>query len=173
VVRSVTNPMRTPMVEKVIVHMGVGESGQHLVDAENILRTITGQEVVRCHAKKTLPAFGIKKNEPIGCKVTLRDQNAQGFLEIAFGIVEKTLNRYQFDSLGNVSFGVEEHTDFPGMRYDPNIGVFGMDVTVVLKRPGERINKRRIAKRKIPTSHRVTVDDAIAFLNESYGVEVV
>lgn len=167
------NPMRIPTVEKVIVHMGVGESGQHLVNAENILRSITGQEVVRCFAKRTLPAFSIKKNEPIGCKVTLRGQKAQEFLETSFGIVEKTLNRSQFDSLGNVSFGIEEHTDFPGMKYDPNIGVFGMDVTVVLKRPGERVCKRRIATRKIPTDHRVTVDDAIAFLNESYGVEVI
>jgi len=168
-----SNVMRTPVVEKVIVHMGVGESGQHLVDAEEILRTITGQEVVRCFAKRTLPAFSIKKSEPIGCKVTLRGQKAQQFLETALSIVDKTLVRSQFDSLGNVSFGIEEHTDFPGMRYDPNIGVFGMDITVVIKRPGERICKRRIATRKIPTNHRVTVEDAVAFLNESYGVEVM
>ena len=56
------------MVEKVIVHMGVGESGQHLVNAEEILKTITGQEVVRCFAKRTLPAFSIKKNEPMAAK---------------------------------------------------------------------------------------------------------
>ncbi|MDD3042071.1 MAG: 50S ribosomal protein L5 [Methanosarcinaceae archaeon] len=164
--------MRTPVVEKVIVHMGVGESGQHLVDAENILRKITGQEIVRCFAKRTLPAFSIKKNEPIGCKITLRGPKAQEFLETSFDIIERKVNRYQFDALGNVSFGIEEHTDFPGMRYDPKIGVFGMDVTVVIKRPGERVNKRRIAKHRIPTSHRLTVDDAVAFLNESYGVEV-
>jgi large subunit ribosomal protein L5 len=168
-----SNNMRIPVVEKVIVHMGVGESGQHLVNAEEILRTITGQGVVRSFAKKTLPAFGIKKNEPIGCKVTLRGQKAQKFLETALSIVDKTLAKSQFDSLGNVSFGIEEHTDFPGMRYDPNIGVFGMDVTVVIKRPGERVCKRRIATRKIPTDHRVTVEDAISFLNESYGVEVM
>jgi large subunit ribosomal protein L5 len=168
-----SNTMRTPVIDKVIVHMGVGESGQHLVNAEEILRTITGQAVVRCFAKRTLPAFAIKKKEPIGCKVTLRGQKAQEFLEIALGIVEKSLVKSQFDSLGNVSFGIEEHTDFPGMRYDPNIGVFGMDVTVVIKRPGERICKRRIATRQIPTNHRVTVEDAIAFLNESYGVEVI
>lgn len=168
-----SNIMRTPVVEKVIVHMGVGESGQHLVNAEEILRTITGQGVVRCFAKRTLPAFSIKKNEPIGCKVTLRGQKAQQFLETALDIVDKTLVRSQFDSLGNVSFGIEEHTDFPGMRYDPNIGVFGMDITVVIKRPGERICKRRIATRKIPTNHRVTVEDSVAFLNESYGVEVM
>jgi large subunit ribosomal protein L5 len=168
-----SNNMRIPVVEKVIVHMGVGESGQHLVNAEEILRTITGQGVVRSFAKKTLPAFGIKKNEPIGCKVTLRGQKAQKFLETALSIVDKTLTRSQFDSLGNVSFGIEEHTDFPNMRYDPNIGVFGMDVTVVIKRPGERIAKRRITTRKIPSGHRVTVEDAITFLNESYGLEVM
>lgn len=165
--------MRTPVVEKVIVHMGVGESGQHLVNAEEILRNITGQEIVRCFAKRTLPTFSIKKNEPIGCKVTLRGQRAKEFLETALNIIDKTLVRSQFDSLGNVSFGIEEHTDFPGMKYDPNIGVFGMDVTVVIKRPGERICKRRIAARKIPVNHKVTVEDAVAFLNESYGVEVM
>jgi len=168
-----SNAMRTPVVDKVIVHMGVGESGQHLMNAEEILRTITGQEIVRCFAKRTLPAFAIKKKEPIGCKVTLRGQKAQEFLQIALDIVEKAIVKSQFDSLGNVSFGIEEHTDFPGMRYDPNIGVFGMDVTVVIKRPGERICKRRIATRKIPTNHRVTVEDAIAFLSDSYGVEVI
>ncbi len=168
-----SNVMRTPVVEKVTVHMAVGESGQHLVNAEEILKTITGQEVVRCFAKRTLPAFSIKKGEPIGCKVTLRGQNAQKFLETAFNIHDNTLASSQFDSLGNVSFGIEEHTDFPGMRYDPNIGVFGMDVTVVIKRPGERVCKRRIAARKVPTNHKVTVEDAVAFLNENYGVEVM
>ena len=101
-----SNTMRTPVIDKVIVHMGVGESGQHLVNAEEILRTITGQAVVRCFAKRTLPAFAIKKKEPIGCKVTLRGQKAQEFLEIALGIVEKSLVKSQLDSLGNVSFGM-------------------------------------------------------------------
>jgi large subunit ribosomal protein L5 len=86
---------------------------------------------------------------------------------------EKSLSASQFDINGNVSFGIEEHTDFPGMKYDPNIGVFGMDVVVVLKRPGDRISKRRIAKRKVPSRHRMNKEDAIEFLKGSYGVEVV
>ncbi len=168
-----TNPMRTPVIEKVVVHMGVGESGQHLVDAENILAEITGQTVVRAFAKMTAPAFGIRKKEPIGCKVTLRGENAENFLNTSLDIVEKTLRNSQFDINGNVSFGIEEHTDFPGMKYDPNIGVFGMDVVVVLKRPGDRISKRRIEKRKVPAGHKMNKEDAIAFLKENYGVEVV
>ena len=168
-----TNPMRVPVIEKVIVHMGVGESGQHLVDAENILTEITGQTVVRAFAKMTAPAFGIRKKEPIGCKVTLRGENAENFLKTSLDIVENTLRSSQFDATGNVSFGIEEHTDFPGMKYDPNIGVFGMDVVVVLKRPGSRISKRRIGQRKVPNGHKMNKEDAIAFLAENYSVEVV
>ncbi|MBP1909316.1 large subunit ribosomal protein L5 [Methanolobus bombayensis] len=168
-----SNPMRTPVVEKVVVHMGVGESGQHLVDAEGILSEITGQSVVRTYSKRTLPAFGIKKNEPIGCKVTLRSDRAEEFLKTALNIVESKLRSSQFDKYGNVAFGIEEHTDFPGMKYDPNIGIFGMDVNVVVNRPGYRISKRRIVKRKIPTSHRITKEDTIAFFKDKYSVEVI
>ncbi len=167
-----SNPMRTPRVEKVIVHMGVGESGEHLVNAEGIMKGITGQAVVRTYSKKTLPAFSIKKGEPIGCKVTLRGGNAEKFLATALSIVEKRLSASQFDKNGNVAFGIEEHTDFPGMRYDPNIGVFGMDINVVVNRPGYRISKRRISERKIPSSHRITKDDTISFFKDKYFVEV-
>ncbi|MCC7575224.1 MAG: 50S ribosomal protein L5 [Methanomethylovorans sp.] len=164
--------MKAPRIEKVIVHMGVGESGEHLVNAEGIMKEITGQTVVRTYAKKTLPAFGIKKNEPIGCKVTLRGVGAEEFLKTALSIVDKKLSASQFDKNGNVAFGIEEHTDFPGMRYDPNIGVFGMDVNVVVNRPGYRISKRRISERRVPSAHRITKEDTISFFKENFFVEV-
>jgi len=167
------NPMREPRVDKVVVHMGVGESGQHLVDAEGILSTITGQEVVRCYSRRTLPSFGIKKHEPIGCKVTLRGKNAEDFLSTSIGIIEKKLSASQFDNDGNVAFGIEEHTDFPGMRYDPNIGIFGMDINVIVNRPGYRVKNRRSSKHKISSSHKMTRDDSISFFKEKYAVEVV
>jgi len=59
------------------------------------------------------------------------------------------------------------------MKYDPNIGIYGMDVTVSLIRPGYRINRRKIGKRKIPNIHKMTKQGAMAFINEYYGVEVV
>ncbi|AGB50181.1 ribosomal protein L5 [Methanomethylovorans hollandica DSM 15978] len=164
--------MKAPKIEKIIVHMGVGESGEHLVNAEGIMKEITGQTVVRTYAKKTLPAFGIKKSEPIGCKVTLRGIDAEKFLQTVLSIVDKKLSSSQFDKNGNVAFGIEEHTDFPGMRYDPNIGVFGMDINVVVNRPGYRISKRRISERRIPSAHRITKDDTISFFKEIFFVEV-
>ena len=68
--------MKDIYIDKVVVHMGVGESGERLVKAEDIMKQITGQKPVRTIAKRTQPAFGIRKGAPIGCKVTLRRENA-------------------------------------------------------------------------------------------------
>ena len=86
------NAMFTPRVEKVTVHMNVGESGKKLNNAEMIMEKITGQKPVRTVAKRTLPGFGIKKGESIGCKVTLRGDNADKFLKIALGIMENSID---------------------------------------------------------------------------------
>jgi large subunit ribosomal protein L5 len=161
-----------PRIDKVVVHVGVGESGQRLVNAETIMKTITKQQPVRSIAKKTLPTFGIKKNEPIGAKLTLRGKAAEDFLIIALKAAGNTLKKSQFDMQGNFSFGVEEHTDFPGMRYDPEIGIFGMDVSVALKRAGYRIAMRRVGQKKLPSRQRLNKDDTIEFVSKKFGIEI-
>ena len=164
--------MRDIHVDKVVVHMGVGESGEKLVKAENIMKTITKQTPIRSIAKMTQPAFSIRKGAPIGCKVTLRGKSARDFLETSLKIIDKILFESQLDKSGNFSFGIEEHTDFPGMSYDPQIGIYGMDVNVVLERRGIRITRRRMGQKKLPAKQRVSKQDAIAFLREKYQVEV-
>lgn len=167
------NVMLEPRVDKVTVHIGTGESGQRLVNAETILGAITNRVPVRSTAKKTLPGFGIKKDEPIGCKLTLRSEKAEEFLKVALEVAGGVLRKSQFDDTGNFSFGVEEHTDFPGMKYDPDIGIFGMDVSVALKRSGYRVARRRVARTKIASKHRITKDDAAEYVKNKYGVDIV
>ena len=162
--------MREPRIEKVVVHMGVGRGGEELQNAERILEEITGQEPVRTTAKRTEPEFGIREGDPIGAKVTLRAENAVDFLERAFDFA--SLSRRQFDETGNVSFGIEEHTDFPSQEYDPTIGIYGLDVTVNLVRPGSCVAKRDKVTRPIPSKHRLSAEDAIAFLEDRFDVEV-
>lgn len=162
--------MRTPAVEKVVVHMGVGTGGRELADAEDILSSLTGQQPIQTLAQSTIPEFGIRSGDPIGAKVTLRGEAAETFLADALPLTD--LSRSQFDETGNVSFGVAEHTDFPSQEYDPTIGIYGMDVTVNLVRPGYRVSKRRVASRSIPARHRLTPDDAIAYLEATFDVEV-
>jgi large subunit ribosomal protein L5 len=162
-----------PRIDKIVVHVGVGESGQRLVNAESIMKAITKQQPVRSIAKKTLPTFGIKKNEPIGAKLTLRGKAAEDFLVIALKAAGNTLKKSQFDMQGNFSFGIEEHTDFPGMRYDPEIGIFGMDVSVALKRAGYRIAMRRVAQKKLPRRQRLNKDDSVEFVSKKFGIEIL
>jgi large subunit ribosomal protein L5 len=162
--------MREPTIEKVVVHMGVGEGGRQLKNAEGILEDVTGQQSVRTVAKATLPDFGIRQGDPIGAKVTLRGADAREFLEMALPLAD--ISAKQFDETGNFSFGVDEHTEFPSQEYDPNIGIFGLDVTVNLVRPGYRVRKRDKRNRQIPSSHRLTPEDAISFLEANFDVEV-
>ncbi|TYT63563.1 50S ribosomal protein L5 [Natrialba swarupiae] len=162
--------MRKPRVEKVVVHMGVGQGGRELGKAEDIIEEVTDQQSVRTQAKHTEPDFGIRQGDPIGTKVTIRGEDAHEFLETALPIAE--LSSSQFDDTGNFSFGIAEHTDFPSQEYDPNVGIYGLDVTVNLVRPGYRIAKRDKATRSIPSSHRLTPEDAVAFLEANFDVTV-
>jgi len=164
--------MREVFVDKVVVHMGVGESGEKLSKAVDLMKQITGNSPVRSNAKKTNPAFGIRKGSPISCKVTLRGKKAGEFLDTALKIIERKVNPGQFDRSGNFSFGVEEHTDFPGMSYDPQIGIYGMDINVVLARRGIRVSRRHIEQHRLPQKQQVNPEDALSFLKERYSVEV-
>jgi large subunit ribosomal protein L5 len=166
------NPMQDLRITKIVVHMGVGESGEKLSKAEEVLSRITDQKPVKAMAKKTQPAFGTRKGSPIGCKVTLRGDAAESFFETSLGIVERKLPASHFDGRGTFSFGIEEHTDFPGMSYDPSIGIFGMDVNVVLEKRGARISRRKAGQRRLPQKQRVNREEAIRFLQEHYKVEV-
>jgi large subunit ribosomal protein L5 len=164
------NPMTKPTLDKVTVHISVGEGGQKLINAENIVKTLTGQATVRTSAKKTQPIFGIRKGQAIGCKTTLRRERASAFLRSSLETRQNFVHEFQFDDTGNVSFGIVDHTDFPGMTFDPQIGIFGMDVIVSLKKPGYRVARRRAAQRRVPIGHRVTREQAISFLQNNYNV---
>ena len=162
--------MREPQIEKVVVHMGVGEGGRELANAEEILEEIAGQEAVRTTATRAATQFGARTGDPVGAKVTLRGDAAHEFLETALSFTDLSVR--QFDDTGNFSFGVEEHTEFPSQEYDPQIGIYGLDVTVNLTRPGYRVAKRDKASRSIPSNHRLTPEDAATFVAETFDVDM-
>ena len=165
--------MRDVYVEKVVVNIGVGEAGERLVKAQKVLEMVTGQKSVQTISKTINRDLGIRKGMPLGCKVTLRGEAAEEFIERALPIREMRVPIYSFDKEGNMSFGITDYTDFDGMKYDPEIGIFGMDISVVLRRPGNRITKRALLKRRIPKDHRVDRDEAIQYMKDKFKVEVV
>ena len=167
------NPMRKPFVAKVTVNIGVGQSGERLEKAVKVLERITGQKPVKTRAKKTVREWGIRKKEPIACKVTLRGEKAVEFLKKALYVVDNKLPASCFDEYGNFSFGIKEHIDLPGVKYDPELGIFGMDVCVTLERPGFRVKRRKIKRSKIGHKHLLTKEEAIEFIKHEFGVTIV
>lgn len=165
--------MREPRIEKIVVNIGVGEAGERLAKAQKVIEMVTKQKSVQTISRTINRDLAIRKGMPLGCKVTLRGEGAQDFLRQALEIREFRIPVYSFDPEGNMSFGISDYTDFPGMKYDPEIGIFGMDVSVVLKRPGNRITQRNLLKRRVPRSSRLNKAEALQFLKDNYKVEVV
>ena len=167
------NAMRDIRIDKVVVNIGVGEAGERLVKAQKVLEMVTGHKSVQTTSRTINRDWGIRKGMPLGCKVTLRGDDATAFLKRALPIREMRVPVYSFDKEGNMSFGITDYTDFEGMKYDPEIGIYGMDINVVLRRGGNRITKRALLKRSIPKSHRVDRDEAIQYMKDNFNVQVV
>jgi large subunit ribosomal protein L5 len=166
------NPMRTIRLAKVTVHIGVGKSGEMLEKARKVLQDLTGQKPCTRQAKRTVKDFGIREGEPIACLTTLRGERGSAFLKRGLEVVSNSLNRSSFDENGNFAFGVKEHIEIPGTKYQPELGIFGMDIIGTLERPGFRVKRRRIRPSRVGRSHRVSREDAIKFVTEKFGVQV-
>jgi large subunit ribosomal protein L5 len=166
-------PMLKPMIEKVVVNLNVGKSGEPLEKASNVLQQLTDQMPVKKKAKKTIRDFGIRQGEPIAAVVTLRKQRAIDFLKKVLPVVDNKISSSSFDKQGNFAFGIKEHIEIAGVRYDPDVGIFGMDVCVTMARPGYRVKMRRRQKAQVGRKHVLTPEEAIVFVRQNLGVEIV
>jgi large subunit ribosomal protein L5 len=135
-----TNPMRVPRLEKIVVNTGVGEAirDAKLLDAVlEDLATITGQKAAVTRARKSIANFKLRAGMPIGAKVTLRGNRMWEFLDrlLATALPRirdfRGLNPDAFDGSGNFTLGVTEQLIFPEIDYDKVVKVRGMDITVV------------------------------------------
>ncbi|MEM4527959.1 MAG: 50S ribosomal protein L5 [Desulfurococcaceae archaeon] len=168
-----TNPMLKPKIAKVTVNISVGAETERLPKAIKVLEELTGQKPVPRKAKRTIKDFGIKKGDNIAAVVTLRGEKALEFLKKAFDAIGYRLKASSFDDFGNVSFGIKEHIHIPGMKYDPDIGIFGMDIAITIERPGYRVMRRKRCKSRIPRRHRVNRYEAMLILKQIFGIEIV
>lgn len=168
------NTMEEIAIDKVVLNIGVGQAGERLNKAARVLEMLTEHKPVFTTSKKTIRDFNIRKGLTIGTKVTLRGKGAEDFLQRAFYARENKINHYSFDKQGNAYFGIPDYTDFKGMKYDPDIGIFGMDVAIVLrKKGGYRVAKRRIGRKSLPSKLRIDREDSMKFLSEKFGVTII
>lgn len=168
------SPMTKPRIAKVTVNVCVGGFTERLEKAARVVEMLTGQKPSFRKARRTIKEFGIRKGENIAVVVTLRGRKALEFLNKVFDALDRRIKASSFDEYGNVSVGIKEHIMIPGVRYDPEVGIFGMDIAITLERPGFRIMRRhRCRKKSIPKRHRVSKEEAIVFFEKELGVKVI
>jgi len=160
--------MRQIRIEKLVVNCCVGESGDRLTRAARVLQELTDQEPVFSAARLTVRTFSIRRNEKIACHVTVKGDKAEEILHKGLQVKEFELPDKCFSSNGNFGFGIQEHIDL-GLKYDPTVGIYGMDFYIVLSRPGLRVSKRKRCRGRIGNKQLVTKDDAKKWFVTKFG----
>ncbi len=168
-----THPMQKPYVDKVVVNIGVGKAGEELQKAVKVLSTMTNQTPVVIKAKKNVKEWGVRSGQSIATKVTLRGAKAEDFIKKSLFVFDNRILRKAFDNYGNVSWGIDEHIKVPGVKYDPEIGIFGFNVSVKLVRPGFRVKYRKKLRRKLGPNHYISRQEAMLYFTEELKVEIV
>lgn len=166
------NKMREIVIDKLILNIGVGASGDRMTKAIKVLKDLTSQEPVTTRAKYTIRSFSIRRNEEIGTHVTIRGKKAEDLLKLGLKVKDNELRGKNFSDTGNFGFGIQEHIDL-GMKYDPSTGIYGMDFYVVLKRNGLRVTKRKRANSRLGNFQRVSKKDAQKWFVEKLGGTVL
>ncbi|MES1911904.1 MAG: 60S ribosomal protein L11 [Cercozoa sp. M6MM] len=164
-----SNPMRDICIEKLVLNMSVGDDDNRLNRAMKVLRELTDQEPVCSKARFTIRSFGIRRNAKISTHVTVRGEKAEKIVQLGLRVHDRVLPPGAFSSTGNFGFGIKEHIDLD-LKYDPAIGIFGMDFYVVLGRKGFRVSRRKHKRGRVGVQHKLTKDDAMKWVSQKFKV---
>ena len=163
--------MRKIRIAKVTLNIGAGKDTSKLEKGVLLLKSITGIEPVKTITSKRIPSWGLRPGLPIGCKLTLRKEKAVEVLKRLLEAKDNILKESQFDINGNLAFGIHEYIDIPGVEYDPDIGMMGLEVCVTFERPGFRIKMRKLKKTKIKKNHNISKEEVIDMMKKELNIK--
>ena len=154
-----SNKLSDIRVAKLCININPGAVGDQVTRASRVIEQLTHQKAMLARSHRTIPKFGIRRNDKIAAYVTVRGQRAYEILNRALQVHDFEISSRCFSAEGNFGFGIKEHIDL-GLKYDRDIGIHGMDLYVVLERPGNRIARRKHCQSRIGPNQRVTREEA-------------
>jgi len=163
------NIMRTIRIDKVV--LSTGGIGDNLEKGFKLLKILTGRVPAKKRSKKRIPTLGVRPGLEIGAVVTIR-KDIDVVLKRMLVAVSNKLRKKQIAD-NHFSFGVHEYIEIPGVEYQRDIGIIGLDVTVVFKRAGRRVGLRKIKRGKYSKRQIISKKEIIKFMEDKFGTEFV
>jgi len=162
------NAMRKIRMEKVVLNVsGIAEK---LEKGFKLLSFITKRKPAKMKSNKRIPSLDVRPGLEVGAVVTIR-KGKEELLRRLLAAVDNFVKKRQM-SENNFSFGIKEYLEIPGMEYQRDIGIAGLDVTVVFKRAGRRIRLKKIKKGKISKKQIITKEEIIKFMEENFQTRI-
>jgi large subunit ribosomal protein L5 len=156
-------------IEKVV--LSVAGTAEKLDKGVRLLKVITGMEPKRMTSTKRIPSLGVRPGLETGAKVTLRRARIGPILARLLKSVNNEIEERQVTS-NHFSFGIHEYIEIPGMEYQRDIGILGLNVTVDFARPGKRIARKKIKSGRVPRRQDVTKEEIIEYMSKNYGLKL-
>jgi large subunit ribosomal protein L5 len=163
------NPMRKIKIEKVV--LSIGGTAEDLEKGIKLLKILTERNPARMKSRKRIPSLGVRPKLEVGAVVTIR-KKPEELLRRLLSTRDNTLKKSQI-SENNFSFGVEEYIEIPGIEYQRDIGIRGLDVTVVFKRTGRRVKLRKAKRGKVPKRQNIPKEEIIKFMEENFQTQFI
>ncbi len=158
------NSMRKIKMEKIV--LSVSGIGENLEKGFKLLSFLTQRKPAKMKSRKRIPSLNVRPGLEIGAVVTIR-KGKEELLKKLLAAVDNILRKKQI-SENNFSFGIKEYLEIPKIEYQRDIGIMGLDVTVVFKRAGRRIKLKKIKRGKISKKQIITKEEIIKFMEDNF-----
>jgi large subunit ribosomal protein L5 len=163
------NSMRSIFIEKVVISCGA--TGDNLTKSKKLLEIISKRKAQIVTSSKRIPDFGVRPGLEVGTRVTLRRQEGVNLLRTLLGSIDNIISNKQI-SENHFSFGIEEYIEIPGMEYHRDIGIRGLNVSVVFARSGLRVKRKKIKSSRVPKKQHVSKEEIIKFMESEFKTKV-
>ena len=166
------NKMQEIYLDKVVLNIGIGDNENLFQNAKLLLEKLTSHTPVPAKSKNRQPELKLRKGQVIGALVTLRKSEAKTMLKRALEANDLLIKESNIAN-NSFSFGVKEYIYFAGVKYDPKIGMLGLNLNASFARKGRRIEYRKRKRANVATFHRrIERNDIMEYLTKNFNIKV-